>query len=204
MIVFNIQKLWHWHNLPATVITVTAVDIFVIAVNIYAVGNHNPMNFYRRILSKLDAEPILLSHHPMCGRFGDHMFNIKGRAVCIGCVTVYPSALISLAFLLAAGINSFGTLLYIAVAPFLLNLFRLVLKKRRVFSVFFNILLGVSLASSVLCIICAPDSIRIFVFLFVLAAASVFVFLKGMRVFMTCRRCLDYPNFPACRMLNHR
>lgn len=162
------------------------------------------MNFCRRILSKLDAEPILLSHHPMCGRFDDHTFNIKGRAVCIGCTTVYPSAAISLVTLLVAGIDSFSVLFYVAIVSFLLNLYRLVLKKKRAFSVFFNILLGISLASSVLCIIYSSGSLQIFILLFVLAVASVFVFLKGMQVFITCRRCPDFPNFPACRMLNNR
>ncbi|MCG7844759.1 MAG: zinc-ribbon domain-containing protein [Methanomassiliicoccales archaeon] len=40
-------------------------------------------------MDELRNEPILLAHHPLCGRFDDHLLTIRGRKVCRSCGTAY-------------------------------------------------------------------------------------------------------------------
>lgn len=41
-------------------------------------------------------KPILLSHHPNCDRFKNHIIKIGNLKFCIGCFIGYPSAIISI------------------------------------------------------------------------------------------------------------
>lgn len=152
----------------------------------------------RWLASKVDEDPILLSHHPMCGRFDDHFFRVRGRMVCIGCVTVYPSAVASVLFLTASGLDSFGTALAVALVAFAANLPRFLVKGHR-YSVLFNVSLGTSLGALLLAAVHAPGDIQPAVAVLGLSAAVAFSALKGYRVFATCRRCERYHEFPLCR-----
>lgn len=150
-----------------------------------------------RVRSAVDRDPIILSHHPLCGRFDDHVFKVGGRHVCIGCATVYPSAIVVASLLLVLGQTSFSALFPLALGLFAVNLVRFLAKDHRL-SVLFNACLGASLAAAILSVFSAPDDLRLMVVIFVLAVASVFHLLKGRLVFVTCRRCPRYAEFPRC------
>jgi len=151
----------------------------------------------RRILSTIDSDPIILSHHPLCGKFDDHVFKIKGRYVCIGCATVYPSAILTVLFLWIMNLSSFAIAFPIAMASFALNMVRFLSRDHRL-SVLFNAILGVSLGASLLSAINAPDNLRLSVVLVGLAVAFIFSFVKGYRVLATCKSCQRYQEFPSC------
>jgi len=151
----------------------------------------------RRVLSSIDKDPIILSHHPLCGKFEDHFFRIRGRHVCIGCATVYPSAIITALLLSATDQNSFGIVFPIALSSFALNLLR-VFDRRHRLSILFNTLLGISLGTSILSAIHAPGDLQPIVIIAGLAVAIVFAFLKGYRVLATCKSCERYDEFPYC------
>jgi len=138
-----------------------------------------------------------LSHHPLCGRFDDHVFVVRGRHFCIGCATVYPSAVVAASLLLALGLTSFSFLFPLALALFAVNLLRFLAKDHRL-SVLFNAFLGGSLAAAIFSAFNAPGDFQLVVVMFVLAVASVFHLLKGRLVFATCRRCPRYAEFPGC------
>ncbi|MBU1158629.1 MAG: hypothetical protein KKE24_04745 [Candidatus Thermoplasmatota archaeon] len=155
------------------------------------------MSLIKRIVSKIDGDPIILSHHPLCGRFDDHVFKIKGRRVCRGCATVYPSALVTALLLLIVSPISFAITFPIALSFFAVNLMRLLSKNHRL-SILFNACLGISLGAALFSAIYAPEGLQLVVVIAGLAVAISFSFLKGRRVFSTCRSCQRYREFPSC------
>lgn len=155
------------------------------------------MNLRERIVSIIDRDPIILSHHPLCGRFRDHIFKIRERYVCIGCATVYPSALATIIFAVITNLNSFSILFPIALSSFGVNLIRISDRSHR-FSILFNLILGISLGTSFLSAIYASGSYQLIVFIILISIASIFSFLKGYRVFAICRSCPGYSEFPYC------
>ena len=155
------------------------------------------MDLARRVLSTIDRDPIILSHHPLCGKFEDHVFKIKGRHVCIGCATVYPSAIMTAILLLVLSSGSFAIAFPLALSSFALNLTRFLSKSHR-FSVLFNASLGISLGASLLASIHAPEDLQVVVVVFVLAVAISFSLVKGRRMLATCKSCERYREFPSC------
>ena len=143
-------------------------------------------------------EPMVLSHHPLCGRFDDHVFVLRGRKVCRGCATAYPVAIVALLTLMAVWPLPYDGLFFLSVVAFILNLGRFLVRRRIMTDILFNSLLGVSLAAVIASALTAPSGERT-----VIAAVAVFVFiafnlLKGYRMFSTCRRCPSSPRFPDC------
>jgi len=160
-------------------------------------GVHGTVNLISRLASKIDSDPIILSHHPLCGRFEDHVFRIRGRYLCIGCATVYPSALVTALLLLMVSPVSFAVIFPIALSFFALNLMRFLSKNHRL-SVLFNVSLGISLGAALFSAVYAPANLQLVVIFVELAVAISFSFLKGHRMFATCRSCQRYREFPAC------
>jgi len=147
--------------------------------------------------SAIDKDPIILSHHPLCGKFDDHMFKIRGRYICIGCVTVYPSAVVTLLLLSIMNMNSFVIAFPIALSSFAVNLLRFLEKNHRL-SLILNVILGVSVGASLLSAVNAPNNIQLAVILVVVTVAFSFMFFKGHRVLARCKSCQRYPEFPSC------
>ena len=149
-----------------------------------------------KFLDELRSEPILLAHHPLCGRFDDHLLIVRGRRVCRGCVTVYPTALLVwLALFLVR--PDFWTALIVALALFGVQLLRF-LSNGQGASIAFNIMLGTSLAFIIYSAIVCPADLRIYLYPFIVAVIVSFEFLKGRKVFTRCKSCPDYGSFPKC------
>jgi hypothetical protein len=151
----------------------------------------------RRIISAIDRDPIILSHHPICGEFDDHLFKIRGRYVCIGCTTVYPSAIITMVLFSIMNISSFDIVFPIALSCFLVYLMKMFGKGHRL-ALPFNVILGVSVGTSILSAINAPKDIQLPVIVIGIVVAISFSFFKGRRVLKRCKRCSRYPEFPSC------
>ncbi|MCX6650656.1 MAG: hypothetical protein NT131_03240 [Methanomassiliicoccales archaeon] len=149
-----------------------------------------------KFLDELRSEPILLAHHPLCGKFEDHLLNIRGRRVCRGCLTVYPIALL-LALVLYLVRPDFWSALIIALALYGVQLLRF-LSKGQGASIVFNLMLGSSLASIIYSAIVCPAELRIYLYPFIAAVILSFEYLKGMRVLARCRDCPNYSSFPKC------
>ena len=49
---------------------------------------------FRLLLS--DVKPIMLSHHPNCDKFSDHVYHVGRYHLCIGCFTFYPVIIITI------------------------------------------------------------------------------------------------------------
>lgn len=147
-------------------------------------------------MDELRNEPILLAHHPLCGRFDHHLLTIRGRKVCRGCVTVYPTFLVVLILLflvrpefIAAFVGSL-----IMFSAQLLRFFT----TGRGRSIIFNMALGSSLAMVIYSVIVCPTDLRIYVYPFIITVIVVFEYLKGRRMFKLCKECPDRTFYPKC------
>ena len=155
------------------------------------------MSLIDRVVSRIDRDPIILSHHPLCGKFEDHFFRVRGRRVCIGCATVYPSALATLLLVAVLHPIPFVLVLSTAVFFFVLNLSRFVFRSHRI-SVLFNVSLGISLGCAILSVAYAPGALQLPVLLAWLAVGVAFSLVKGKKVFAECKSCERYQEFPHC------
>ncbi|MHC1680233.1 MAG: hypothetical protein AB9860_03160 [Methanomassiliicoccales archaeon] len=147
-------------------------------------------------MDELRNEPILLAHHPLCGRFDDHLLTIRGRKICRGCVTVYPTFLVMLA-LLFLGRPTFEVVFLGSIILFSFQLLRFVTSGRGL-SIIFNMVLGSSLALAIYSAIVCPPDLRIYVYPFLITVIIVFEYLKGRRMLNKCKDCSNRASYPKC------
>ncbi len=151
-----------------------------------------------KLRSEIRNEPIVLAHHPLCGRYDDHFFIIRGRKVCRGCLTVYPTAAVGVIALLLLNYSDFTGLFFLALALFIANLTRLVLNRSKASNLIFNVLLGLCLSVTIFSALNCPGDLVLLFYPFVIATYLVFMFYRGMRMYNGCKRCPDYGMFPTC------
>ena len=54
-------------------------------------------NFWQKLKKTyVEYKPYLVSHHPNCKQYEEHVFIIKDRKFCIGCFIGYPSAILGI------------------------------------------------------------------------------------------------------------
>jgi len=151
----------------------------------------------------LMKEPILLSHHPLCERFEEHVVTIKGVPLCRGCLIVYPTAAAVLLSLYLLRMHLHLTHWEYLIASFVffsVNAARklLALKGAAVQNVS-RACLGASLALAVMAVLRAPTfTSKAVVMTVVLASAITFNVVNGIKTLRTCRGCPDHANFPLC------
>jgi hypothetical protein len=153
---------------------------------------------FKKIRNELRNEPIVLAHHPLCGRYDDHFFIISGKKVCRGCLTVYPSAIVAFVVLVLLGITDFYLLYTTAFALFLVNFLRLIFHRSKATNIAFNVMLGAVLALTVQALLHCPDNVKLFYYSFTIIAAAFFMGLRGMRLFSKCKKCPDHWRYPKC------
>jgi hypothetical protein len=157
-----------------------------------------PMTVRQSFIHVIDKEPLALAHHPLCGRFEDHFFHVGGRRLCIGCFTVYPTALSILVVLFLVNNQDFIGSLSIAVVLLVFDLLRFLPHRTHRAAPLFNIVLGISLGAAIWSLIIAPGEAFLLDALFVFSVASIFSFLKGWLVLKKCKGCEEYARFPKC------
>ena len=147
-------------------------------------------------MDELRNEPILLAHHPLCGRFDDHLLTIRGRKVCRGCVTVYPTAVV---FLITALLlrPDFLPAFFVSLVLFVGQLLRFVISGRRT-SVLLNIVLGASLGMVIYSAVVCPSNLRLYVYPFIISVIVSFEYLKGRRMLSRCKDCPERHAYPRC------
>ncbi len=89
------------------------------------------MKLFRFFLFFSDLKPLLLSHHPNCETFSEHVYHIGTHKLCIGCFTFYPTVFATilsiLIFVSLSLLNLFMMffLSYLFFLPIFLNIFGL-------------------------------------------------------------------------------
>lgn len=149
-----------------------------------------------RLLDEIKDEPIILAHHPLCGRFDDHMLIISGRKVCRGCATVYPTALAAIVILVLLR-SEFLPAFITSLVLFGSQLSRFFFSGGKA-SILFNVVLGASLASVIYSLIVCPPDLRLYVYPFVIVVYTSFQYLKGKRMLSQCESCPNRPSYPGC------
>lgn len=151
-----------------------------------------------KFFSEIKNEPIVIAHHPLCGKYDDHFFCIKGRKVCRGCLTVYPSATLGLIIILMFAITDFYLLFYTSLALFSLNLLRLVLNRTTMSNMIFNVILGGCLSTIISSALYCPEDKILLFYPFVVTVFLIFMSYRGLRMLHNCKICPNYSMFPSC------
>ncbi len=138
----------------------------------------------------------MLAHHPLCGRFDDHLLTIRGRKVCRGCISVYPTFAVVLVLLFMAQ-PEFAVAFYASLFLFAIQLLRFHIHGRG-WSILFNMILGSSLALVIYSAMVCPPELRIYVYPFIIAVIVIFQYFKGRRMLKRCRECSSYVSYPRC------
>ncbi|MBD3256447.1 MAG: hypothetical protein GF383_15220 [Candidatus Lokiarchaeota archaeon] len=82
----------------------------------------NPFKKYFQYLKCL--KPLLLSHHPVCDKFSNHVITIGKKKLCIGCFIGYPSTIIGIIILYFSDlINILDRTLFLSIGTLLLSTF---------------------------------------------------------------------------------
>lgn len=147
-------------------------------------------------MEEIRNEPILLAHHPLCGKFDDHLLNVNDRKLCRGCFTVYPATVVFMVALLLLR-PSFIEAFVLALVLFAAQLFRF-FPALHWMVIGFNLLLGCSLAAIIYAAIICPPDLRIYFYPFIAAVIVSFELIKGRKVLARCHSCPSYGSFPQC------
>jgi hypothetical protein len=91
--------------------------------------------------------------------------------------------------------------MYAALVPLIVNCYRFILGGNIFIRYAMNILLGISLGATILSLIFVPASDLLPWALFVLIVTSVFMFLKGWKVYAYCKKCRNFSSFPGCAVM---
>ncbi len=145
---------------------------------------------------------LILSHHPLCRHFDEHVIEIRGRKYCKGCLLSYPTMIITLIsglFIPAFQNFTYFDFLILALITILISLGRLIPFRSNSLSIILRINFGLSLGFGLLSILLAPDIFYVVMifFSFALIHGSI-VFFKWKKFFEPCKECEYYPHFPAC------
>ncbi|MBY9007273.1 MAG: hypothetical protein KGD63_11000 [Candidatus Lokiarchaeota archaeon] len=158
-----------------------------------------------------DLKPILLSHHPKCDNFYNHVYHIRGRWLCIGCFTYYPTILITIVLsLILFGFNKTTNVIlfgisFIFALTVLLNVFNLT--KRRFLKISSKISLGIGTGLFIISTL-KMDFLPVFVkFLCLLQVnflAGAIGYIRANGIIKECKACeykKDWKNCPGMSIM---
>lgn len=170
-----------------------------------------------KVKRKWALYPYRLAHHPLCERFSDHVYHIKGYKVCKGCVNFYIGLIIGTA-LTPIAIFVLNIDFWIAlIATNMLYIFTplsLLINPPRILKDFFRLLLGIAMISMLVTIILAIVELsRGFnIWALVIMMITILVYFLSKRYFMRlrsrgnekiCREC-DQFFLPFCEGMEQK
>jgi len=152
-----------------------------------------------------DVKPILLSHHPNCEHFSNHVYHIKHYNLCIGCFTFYPVLIITFVLItifLKLNITTLLWLFYLSFMfflPLILNI--LGLTKYKFLKIFSKVSIGIGTAFQVVFIIYFPYFnviMKIFFLLDINMVVGVIAYIRGNHIKKDCLECEFKGDWNAC------
>lgn len=161
--------------------------------------------------------PHRLAHHPLCERFSDHVYHIKGYKVCKGCANLCIGLVIG-TILTPIAIFVLSIDFWIAlIATNILYIFTplsLLINPPRILKDFFRLLLGIAIISMLVTIILAIVELSsgFNVWVLVTMMITILVYLLSKRYFMRlrnrgnekiCREC-DQFYLPLCEGMEQK
>ena len=143
-----------------------------------------------------DLRPILLSHHPNCEKFQDHVYHIGKHRLCIGCFTFYPIVLITIiftVFLVDLTIPNLFLLFFIAhlfFIPIILNIFGLT--RLKILKILSKVSIGIGVGFYIVSILFLPFLHIIFKILLLLQInwfVGVIAYIRNKQILKECAKC---------------
>ncbi len=115
------------------------------------------------------AKPLLLSHHPNCDRFQNHVINIKGHRICFGCLIIYPTLILSIItiFISKNQVNNLFEWHFIIIGAALVSLKIIDLEKKS-YKLIINLFTGIGVALAIFSIFELPFDLWINVIILIL------------------------------------
>ncbi len=151
-----------------------------------------------------DIKPLLLSHHPSCHNFSDHVYHIGKHKLCIGCFTFYPTIAITIITLVLFFELSLVNLMlmflfsFIFFLPIILNIFNLTKNKliKRLSKVSIGIGTGLLIISTIL--LPLPIFIKISLLLEINFLTGVIAYVRAKHIKEICSKCEYEANWDVC------
>ena len=158
---------------------------------------------FRLFLS--DFKPILLSHHPNCEKFQDHVYHLGKHKLCIGCFTFYPTVLITILFVILfieLNLSNLFLLFFISFLffiPIVLNIFGLT--KYKILKVLTKVSIGIGVGFYIVSILFMPF-IHIILKILLLFQINWFVgviaYMRNRQIEKECAECEYKGNYNVC------
>jgi hypothetical protein len=137
------------------------------------------------------AKPLLLSHHPNCKKFESHTLDIKGHRICLGCLVIYPTVILTLILLsiLNFKFDEYYLWFYILIGAAVVTL-KLIDSENKGFKVIVNFITGLGAGFVIFGIFILPIDLWVailFLILFVLFTG----FLAGYKFDKEMKVCIN-------------
>jgi hypothetical protein len=152
-----------------------------------------------------DVKPILLSHHPNCEMFSNHVYHLGKYKLCIGCFTFYPVLILTFTIItmfLELNINNLVLLFYLSFLFFLPLILNIIgLTKYKFLKIFSKVAIGIGTGFQVTFIIYFPYFNIIMKILFLLdinMVIGVIAYIRGNHIKKDCLECEFEGDWSTC------
>lgn len=151
-----------------------------------------------------DIKPLLLSHHPNCHYFSDHVYHVGKHKLCIGCFTFYPTVAITIIILaLFFDLSMLNLMLmflfsFIFFIPIILNIFNLT--KNEFLKTLSKVSIGIGTGLLIISTILLPLHIIIKIFLLIEInfLTGVIAYVRSKNIKEICTKCEYEANWDDC------
>ncbi len=151
-----------------------------------------------------DIKPMILSHHPNCDHFSDHVYHLGKYRLCIGCFTYYPTIILTIIFsilFIDMSLQNLFILYFLSFLFFLailLNIFHLTSYK--ILKILSKVSIGIGTGFYIVAVIYLP----IFLILKILSLflvnfyTGVIAYVRANHITKECEQCEYKGNWKVC------
>lgn len=162
------------------------------------------MKFSRLRFFFSDLKPLLLSHHPNCETFSDHVYHIGRYRLCVGCFTFYPTVFATILFILIFVNLSLVNLVimfflsFLFFIPILLNIFGLT--KIKFLKISSKISIGLGTGLLIISILFLPFFlfIKISILFEINFMVGAIAYIRAKQIKKICAECEYEGNWNSC------
>ena len=148
--------------------------------------------------------PLLLSHHPNCSKFENHVFHVGKIKICAGCSVVYPTILVSMIVVYIMNLYVIMPFEFLLFTGILFSIPRIAIipknNVRKAFKTMINLAFGMGVSLCIFGIFTLPFLLIVNLVIFIL-----FFFLMGFvsyshfkKIITTCNSCIYHRKWSAC------
>ncbi|MBA7504604.1 hypothetical protein ES706_03250 [subsurface metagenome] len=162
------------------------------------------IKFKRVALFFSDIKPIVLSHHPNCEHFYDHVYHIGKYRLCIGCFTYYPTIILTIIFsilFIDMSVQNLIILYFLSFLFFLAILLNIIhLTKFKILKILSKVSIGIGTGFYIVAVIYLP----IFLILKILSLflvnfyTGVIAYVRANHITKECEQCEYKGHWEVC------